>query len=336
MELTPLVPELELAETDVDGLTVHRGTLDGREVVAIVTGMGTELAAAGIERLLDAVDVDHVLVVGITGALEDETPIGTLVRPEVVVLGASGREHRPTRIGDTEHEGRMWTTDTLTTDLDELAELRAQGVVALDMETAAIAHACEQRGIPWSVFRAISRPRQQRHRRRRGVRHEQPGRHPERGGDHRLPREVPGAHPDARPDGRGLDPRHRTGGSSGDRGRPHALTPPDFLSHVRHTRSRLERRDLCREPAEVGSPRDCRARPRPVVHAVLPNRREVGTTMIKGLFFAVVIFLVGTFPATWLLMLFLGNVHANVSYWGALPLGALVSVLLGGLTAKFE
>src|SRR5436309_2122706 len=40
--------------------------------------------------------------------------------------------------------------------------------------------------------------------------------------------------------------------------------------------------------------------------------------MIKGLFFAVVIFLVGTFPATWLLMLFLGNVHANVSYWGAL------------------
>ena len=41
--------------------------------------------------------------------------------------------------------------------------------------------------------------------------------------------------------------------------------------------------------------------------------------MIKGLFFAVVIFLVGTFPATWLLMLFLGNVHSNVSYWGALP-----------------
>jgi len=58
--------------------------------------------------------------------------------------------------------------------------------------------------------------------------------------------------------------------------------------------------------------------------------------MIKGLLFAVVIFLVGTFPATWLLMLFLGNVHANVSYWGALPLGALVSVALGALTANYE
>jgi hypothetical protein len=58
--------------------------------------------------------------------------------------------------------------------------------------------------------------------------------------------------------------------------------------------------------------------------------------MLKGLFFAVMIFLVATFPATWLLMLFLGNVDVNVSYWGALPLGVLVSVLLGGLTAQFE
>jgi hypothetical protein len=29
-------------------------------------------------------------------------------------------------------------------------------VVSLDMETAAIADVCEQRGIPWSVFRVIS------------------------------------------------------------------------------------------------------------------------------------------------------------------------------------
>ncbi len=58
--------------------------------------------------------------------------------------------------------------------------------------------------------------------------------------------------------------------------------------------------------------------------------------MIKGFLVAVVIFLVATFPATWLLMLFLGNVGSNVSYWGALPLGVLVSVLLGGLTAQFE
>ena len=50
--------------------------------------------------------------------------------------------------------------------------------------------------------------------------------------------------------------------------------------------------------------------------------------MIRALIAAIVMFLIATFPATWLLMLFLGNVGANVSYWGALPLGILVSVLI--------
>ena len=55
--------------------------------------------------------------------------------------------------------------------------------------------------------------------------------------------------------------------------------------------------------------------------------------MFKMLLFAAAVFLVATFPATWLLMLFLGNVGVNVSYWGALPLGILVSLLIGGATA---
>jgi hypothetical protein len=55
--------------------------------------------------------------------------------------------------------------------------------------------------------------------------------------------------------------------------------------------------------------------------------------MIKGLIFGVLFFLVATFPATWLLMLFLGNVGLHVSYWGALPIGILVSVLLAGATS---
>jgi hypothetical protein len=50
--------------------------------------------------------------------------------------------------------------------------------------------------------------------------------------------------------------------------------------------------------------------------------------MFKALIALVVIFLIATFPATWLLMLFLGNAGINLSYWGTLPLGLLVSVLL--------
>jgi hypothetical protein len=52
--------------------------------------------------------------------------------------------------------------------------------------------------------------------------------------------------------------------------------------------------------------------------------------MIRGLLFALVVFLVATFPATWLLMLFFGNIGLALSYWATLPLGILVSALLAG------
>jgi hypothetical protein len=55
--------------------------------------------------------------------------------------------------------------------------------------------------------------------------------------------------------------------------------------------------------------------------------------VIKALLFFVVVLLVATFPATWLLMLFLGNFGAGLSYWGSLPLGILVSALLGGVAS---
>ena len=56
--------------------------------------------------------------------------------------------------------------------------------------------------------------------------------------------------------------------------------------------------------------------------------------MIKSLIALFIIFLLATFPATWLLMLFLGNVGVGVGYWGTLPLGILVSALLAGASSR--
>ncbi len=156
MELQPLVRKLSLTKTESGDVAMYSGTLDGHEVVAIVTGMGTELALAGARRLLDAIAIDRVVVVGITGAVENLTPIGTLILPEVVVNSATGSEHRPDPLGDGTPNGTMWTTDVLLTEPGAVADLRARGVVSLDMETAAIAELCEERKIPWSVFRVIS------------------------------------------------------------------------------------------------------------------------------------------------------------------------------------
>jgi hypothetical protein len=51
--------------------------------------------------------------------------------------------------------------------------------------------------------------------------------------------------------------------------------------------------------------------------------------LIVGFAFVVVITLIATLPATWLLMLFFGNVGADWSYWAVLPLGIVVSGLIG-------
>jgi hypothetical protein len=56
--------------------------------------------------------------------------------------------------------------------------------------------------------------------------------------------------------------------------------------------------------------------------------------MIRTLIWAIVLFLVATFPATWLLMLFLGNVGVGTGYWGVLPLGIIVSALLAGAASS--
>jgi hypothetical protein len=50
-----------------------------------------------------------------------------------------------------------------------------------------------------------------------------------------------------------------------------------------------------------------------------------------------VVFLIATFPVTWLLMLFFGNVGAAFSYWTVLPLGVVVSLVIGaGSTGGYK
>ena len=50
---------------------------------------------------------------------------------------------------------------------------------------------------------------------------------------------------------------------------------------------------------------------------------------LAGMVFVVIILLIVTFPSTWLLMLFFGNIGLQLGYGGTIPLGILVSALLG-------
>jgi adenosylhomocysteine nucleosidase len=150
-EFAPLVKALSL----VRQASGYSGTAGSIELVAAKTGIGTRRAAQATERLLDAMLVDHVMVVGIAGGM-GASKVGDVIFPEVVVDKDSGTEYRPTPLGAVQSRGRLVTHDDFDMKPAECDALVAAGFIAVDMETAAIAGVCEQRGVRWSAVRAIS------------------------------------------------------------------------------------------------------------------------------------------------------------------------------------
>jgi nucleoside phosphorylase len=155
-ELRPLVRPLGLRRAETGAGALLSGAVGRIEVVAATTGIGTRAAARAARRVLDSGPLDRLVVVGIAGGIGPSVGIGDLVVPDLVIDLATGAEHRPAPLGDAGPRGVLATSDELLVDPGEVARLERRGVVAIDMETAAIAAVCEERRCPWSVFRAIS------------------------------------------------------------------------------------------------------------------------------------------------------------------------------------
>jgi nucleoside phosphorylase len=156
LELRPLVRPLALERAQSPNGARWSGGVGRVEVVATTTGIGTRAAARAAERLLDTTPVDHLVVVGIAGGIGPSVDVGDLVIPDRVLDLSTGSEHRPAPLGDVVSRGTLATSDVLLVDPNEAIRLEGRGVIAIDMETAAIAAVCERRRCPWSVFRAIS------------------------------------------------------------------------------------------------------------------------------------------------------------------------------------
>jgi len=150
-ELQPIVRRLDL---EGDG-SLYRGRAGAMEVVAMLTTIGMTAGAQAARRMLEH-DVDWVMVVGIAGGVDRSVPIGGVIVPEVVIDRATGGRFRPTRAGPITPRGTLSCGDELITGPAELDAMAAQGVVAVDMETAAVAAVCDGAQVPWSVFRGIS------------------------------------------------------------------------------------------------------------------------------------------------------------------------------------
>jgi adenosylhomocysteine nucleosidase len=155
-ELRPLVHLLSLRQSRSGDHSLFWGTLGRVEIVATTTGIGTCAAAHAVDKILGTTPVQHLVVVGIAGGIGPSINIGDPIVPELVIDLATGTKYRPSVMGDVKARGTLATSNEALTDQAEAARLERQGVIAVDMETAAIAAICESRACPWSVFRAIS------------------------------------------------------------------------------------------------------------------------------------------------------------------------------------
>jgi adenosylhomocysteine nucleosidase len=157
-ELKPVVKAFGLEKGTRGTLEGHVGSVGAHDVIATTTGIGTELATQAATRMLDRGEVDHVVVVGIAGGIGPSSAVRTLVIPESVEDWPEGRPHEPTPLGALTAKGIIVTSDEYGYDPDVVTGFLERGVLAVDMETVAVAKVCVERGVPWSAVRAISDP----------------------------------------------------------------------------------------------------------------------------------------------------------------------------------
>jgi adenosylhomocysteine nucleosidase len=155
-EFVPLKQRLDLQSEQRGDMKVHTGRIGHVEIMATITGIGMQPAREVTEKLFDVFEPDHVIVVGVAGGIAPHTSVGDLVVPAVVFDSETETERRAVPLGDATPAGTIRSSDDFLTDNEMLAALGERGVIALDMETAAVAAVCDRRGVPWTAFRSIS------------------------------------------------------------------------------------------------------------------------------------------------------------------------------------
>jgi len=158
-----MVKLLGAGRTTVGPDVVYSAVRGGRELFASTIGVGPDRARESTRRLIGALDVEHVVVSGVAGAIHPETEVGTVVVPDVVIDLETEREFSPHPLGGTCPDGKrgpLVSSGRLVTADHEVRGLVERGVVAIDMESAAVAEVCQASATPWSAIRCVSdRPR---------------------------------------------------------------------------------------------------------------------------------------------------------------------------------
>lgn len=159
-EARPLLHRLGLRHQVMADPFVWQGTVKGRQVRVVVTGMGPQRAASSALAALREQQPGHVLISGLCGGLDANLSAGQVVQFSEIVDDPTGKAFYATGGESIRH--RLVSTRTVVSTRASKADLyERRQAAAVDMESAALAGVCEHLKLRWSCMRAICDPADQ-------------------------------------------------------------------------------------------------------------------------------------------------------------------------------
>jgi adenosylhomocysteine nucleosidase len=162
LEVGDLIDRLRrVREYRAASLTVTEGERQGKIVVVAIGGVGHSSARRAADLLIAGHRPSWILSVGFAGALNPSLARNDLVLPDEVI-DLEGRRFAPSPpdpllAGFPHHRGRLLTVDRIILDAAEKQQLHESYQADLvDMESTAVAAACDEKGIRFLALRAIS------------------------------------------------------------------------------------------------------------------------------------------------------------------------------------
>ena len=175
-ELAPFLPHIKNCKTSQKAmLTIYEGEINGRSIAALCCGVGTTNAAIATQILIDMYGVSAVINSGTAGGMDPrlqlfdtvicteavyhdvQEDILTGFHPNLPSVCFKACENLIEKTKNAKvHYGRLVTGNKFIDDQGR-DEINAKfSPLAVDMETAAIAHVCYVNNVPYVAVRTIT------------------------------------------------------------------------------------------------------------------------------------------------------------------------------------
>ncbi len=176
-ELNLILPLLNGHNKEMrNNTTFHTGTVNGNLIAVMQCGIGKVNAAVGATTLIDAFNPNLVINTGVAAGAGDDVAVMDIVIADRVAhhdfwcIGEEwGQIPGCPRFFDTEaldidlsdahiKKGLVASGDMFITNKEQIDSIRSHypDVMAVDMESPAIAQVCNMRGVPFICMRVIS------------------------------------------------------------------------------------------------------------------------------------------------------------------------------------